>query len=242
MKDFAYATLTFSGVLSVQASLLLGVLLSPGRETITATHAMTPVRQASLHLPEYQPSEIPMEPVEAPTESEPPVIAEGDDDEESNDAPQNDENTLTQEPKAKSANAPSLAVSPTQKKAPKKKRRNRYRDCDDNDGFSSTDSGFAVQRTVVDYYANITRYRDLGHVSWYENDTGARTGFKLRRINCDLREAGIRNGDVVTSVNGQTVQTIPQAIKLWFKVRRKNRVVLQVIRRGKPITINYELI
>jgi hypothetical protein len=66
-------------------------------------------------------------------------------------------------------------------------------------------------------------------------------GFRVRRINCDLREAGIRNGDVVNTVNGQTVQSIPEAIVLWFKVRRRDRVVLEITRRGQPLTISYDL-
>ena len=104
-----------------------------------------------------------------------------------------------------------------------------------------TDNGFAVGRAVVDHYAHITRYRKLGHVSWHKGDNGARDGFRVRRINCDLREAGIRNGDVVNTVNGQTVQSIPEAIVLWFKVRRRDRVVLEITRRGRPLTISYDL-
>jgi len=130
----------------------------------------------------------------------------------------------------------------TPKKSKKRRRRrNRYADCQDNEGIAATNNGFSVGREVVDYYAHITRYRKLGRVSWHRGDDGERDGFKVRRINCDLREAGIRNGDIVNTVNGRTVQTIPQAISLWFKVRRKNRIVLEIIRRGKPMTINYQL-
>ena len=136
--------------------------------------------------------------------------------------------------------AVSQAESPEKSKK-RRRRRNRYADCQDNEGIAATNNGFSVGREVVDYYAHITRYRKLGRVSWHRGDDGERDGFKVRRINCDLREAGIRNGDIVNTVNGRTVQTIPQAISLWFKVRRKNRIVLEIIRRGKPMTINYQL-
>ena len=139
------------------------------------------------------------------------------------------------------ARSPTTSQAETAKKSKKRKRRNRYRNCRDNDGIATTDIGYAVDRDVVDSYAHITRYRELGHVSWYKNDDGERTGFRLRRINCDLRQAGIRNGDIVTSVNGRTIQSIPEAIRMWFKVRRKNHVVLEITRRGTPMTISYEL-
>ena len=236
MKDFAMATLTFSGVLSLHALLLGAVLASPDSEAVIAMHEAPSSRQVTYQLPEPESVETSLESVEqSPGDMEETAESE---------AAEHDYKDLpTTESKVENINPPSLVSPPIQKKEPKKKkRRNRYRNCGDNDGISSTDVGFAVQRDVVDYYANIAHYRDLGYVSWYKSDTGSRAGFRLRRINCDLREAGIRNGDVVTSVNGQTVQTIPQAIKLWLKVRRKNRVVLQVIRRGESITINYELI
>jgi hypothetical protein len=137
---------------------------------------------------------------------------------------------------------PVVSQAETPEKSKKRRRRrNRYANCQDNEGIDATNNGFSVGREVVDYYAHITRYRKLGHVSWHEGDDGERDGFKLRRINCDLREAGIRNGDIVNTVNGRTVQTIPQAISLWFKVRRKNRIVLEITRRGVPMTIKYRL-
>ena len=142
------------------------------------------------------------------------------------------------------AELPPSAVSQAEtpeKSKKRRRRRNRYADCQDNEGIAATNNGFSVGREVVDYYAHITRYRKLGRVSWHRGDDGERDGFKVRRINCDLREAGIRNGDIVNTVNGQTVQTIPQAISLWLKVRRKNRIVLEITRRGVPMTINYRL-
>ena len=130
---------------------------------------------------------------------------------------------------------------PVVRKKRKRRRRNRYARCTDNAGIQVSSNGFVIQRSVIDHYAHILRYRRLGHVSWHKGESGERDGFKLRRIHCDLHEAGIRNGDVINTVNGHTVQTIPQAIRLWFKVRRSKQIIVNLTRRGTPIRINYKL-
>lgn len=240
IKDFALATLTYSGVFAMYTVPLVAVLAAPDREVITSVHTDSPIRKAVFHLPEPEPVMVTAEIVEEATE-------------ESINLDNTDHNKLLSE----NINLPSLEIASENinleapppstsqakiaKKPKKRRRRNRYRNCRDNEGIAATDMGYAVNRDVVDSYAHITRYRELGHVSWHKDDAGERTGFKLRRINCDLREAGIRNGDIVTSVNGRTIQSIPEAIRMWFKVRRKNRVVLEITRRGQPITISYEL-
>jgi hypothetical protein len=135
---------------------------------------------------------------------------------------------------------PAIKVIPKVKRKTRR-RRNRYAHCMDNDGIRPINEGFVVEREVIDYYARIAHYRELGHASWHEGDTGERDGFKVRRINCDLREAGVRNGDVVNSVNGYTVRTIPQAIRLWFRMRRTEHIVLKITRRGSPMILVYKL-
>lgn len=233
IKDFTLATLTYSGVLAMYTVPLVAALATPDREVITAIHTTPPIREAVFNLPESEPVMVAAEIVEEATEENInlPSFVVG-----------SENINLQALPKVTFAvNPATTSQAKLGKKSKKRKRRHRYRNCRDNAGIATTDVGYAVDREVVDGYAHITRYRELGHVSWYRDDTGDRTGFKLRRINCDLREAGIRNGDIITSVNGRTIQSIPAAIRMWFKVRRKNRVVLEITRRGEPMTINYEL-
>jgi len=231
VKEFIQATALFSGVLSLYTLPIIAVLSPAEREVITAIQSTTPIREAVFHLPEPKPVEVIADVVEEninpdASEAEPEI---------NNLSAQPAESELDPEP------TPVVAEAMPEPAEPRRRRRGRYRNCKDNDGISANGSGYNVSRAVVDDYAHITRYRRLGHVSWHESDTGERDGFRLRRINCDLRQAGIRNGDVVTSVNGRTVRTIPQGIALWLKVRRKNQVVLEILRRGNPITITYEL-
>jgi len=121
-----------------------------------------------------------------------------------------------------------------------KKKRNRYQGCQDNPGISHSGNRYHVDRGIVDYYARLTHYSQLGHARWHKGDAGKRDGFRLRRIHCDLHEAGMRNGDVVNSINGRTVTTVREAIRLWFKIRRKNRMVLDITRKGRPLTLTYQ--
>tara|TARA_B100001250_G_scaffold40978_1_gene32471 strand:- start:1858 stop:2568 length:711 start_codon:yes stop_codon:yes gene_type:complete len=230
VKDFIYASFTFTGVLSLYALPMVAILASPDREVITSVQGPSVSRVAMFHLPEPEPVEEQAEvinhaPVDEGVDPEPEII-----------------NLSAGEPS--SIPEPSPVVSeapPEQSRTQRRRRRNRYRHCQDNAGIETTDAGYSVERSVVDHYAHITRYRKLGHVSWYRDDDGRKEGFKLRRIHCDLREAGIRNGDVVTSVNGKTVRSIPQAITLYWKIRRQSSVVLEILRRGTPITISYVL-
>jgi len=232
IKDFVYASFTFTGVLSLYALPMAAVLTMPDREIITSIQGPSANRVAVFHLPEPEPMEERVEVINhAPVdegvdpEPEPEIInlSAG-------------ESSSIPEPSPVVSEAP-----PEQSRTQRRRRRNRYRNCQDNAGIETTEAGYSVERSVVDHYAHITRYRKLGHVSWYRDDDGRKEGFKLRRIHCDLREAGIRNGDVVTSVNGKTVRSIPQAITLYWKIRRQTRVVLEIIRRGNPMTIIYEL-
>ena len=242
IKDFAYASFTFAGVLSLYALPMVAVLSMPELRADTIVHTAPPVREAVFHLPlpvpEVEIAEI-AEIVEAPE-------AVADENINLDNTDHNADHNIEPPPEPENINLEAPAPAASQAEVPKKskkrrRRRNRYANCQDNENIAATDGGFSVGREVVDHYAHITRYRELGHVSWHKDAEGERDGFKLRRINCDLREAGIRNGDVVTSVNGQTVQTIPQGIRLWFKVRRKSEIVLEIIRRGQLIRINYEL-
>ena len=233
IKDFVYASFTFTGVLSLYALPMAAVLTTPDREIITSIQAPSANRVAVFHLPEPE-----------PVEEQAEVINHAPVDEGVDPEPAPEIINLSVPPTPLVVPDPIPVVSeapPEQPRTQRRRRRNRYRNCQDNAGIETTETGYSVQRSVVDHYAHITRYRKLGHVSWYRGDDGRKEGFKLRRIHCDLREAGIRNGDVVTSVNGKTVRSIPQAITLYWKVRRQTRVVLEIIRRGNPMTIIYEL-
>ena len=252
IKEAGLACLTFTGVASLYTAPIIILLTSSQSEAITTVHHSAPQREVFMQiaLDESIEVESATEPAEETENSNTNVdnLRRADHNIDPIIEPEIEIiNLKSQLLPAENNNlfyyesGASQGGTPRKVKKRRRRRRNRYANCQDNDGISVTDNGFAVGRAVVDHYAHITRYRKLGHVSWHKGDSGERDGFRVRRINCDLREAGIRNGDVVNTVNGQTVQSIPEAIVLWFKVRRRDRVVLEITRRGQPLTISYDL-
>ena len=223
-KDAALASVTFAGVTSLYALPVVVFLANWQMPTITTTYEPEQPRSVVFQAaPLPEPTE---EVVEEPNESlpEPQVI----------------------EPEPININPATAPVAsqvekPRKIKRKRKTREDRYAKCQDNEGINTIDSGFIVERDVVDYYAHITRYRKLGRVYWHKGSNGRRDGFRIHRINCDLHEAGIKNGDVINKVNGRTVTTILQAIGLWFRLRGQDNIVLEITRRGMPVTVSYDL-
>jgi type II secretory pathway component PulC len=56
-----------------------------------------------------------------------------------------------------------------------------------------------------------------------------------------LRQAGLENGDVIQSINGTNVHSIPTAISAYTKLRSKNVLRLTVSRDGEILHIKYKL-
>ena len=83
----------------------------------------------------------------------------------------------------------------------------------------------------------------LASVYWYREE-GEIVGFKVRRIKCGsvLHQAGFRNGDIIHSINGREVTTIPQALVAYRKLRRKRKLEVVLTRRsGDTVALRYKL-
>ena len=80
-------------------------------------------------------------------------------------------------------------------------------------------------------------------MAWHRSADGKVDGFRIRRIRCGgvLHEAGLRNGDVVHTVNGKPVRTLPQALGAYRRLRKKRVLWLEVTRRGDTRTLRYLL-
>lgn len=101
-----------------------------------------------------------------------------------------------------------------------------------------------VQRSLLDYYATHLKELDkhAGVVSHRDAD-GKRDGAKLYLPRCSiLKQGGFRHGDVIHSVNGRKVNTIPQAISTYMALRGKNMLTVELTRRnGEERTHKYHL-
>lgn len=72
---------------------------------------------------------------------------------------------------------------------------------------------------------------------------GAPNGFKLYAIRPSsvYGKIGLRNGDTVTAVNGFDLSSPDKALEVYTKVREASNLTVSVLRRGKPMTLNYTI-
>jgi general secretion pathway protein C len=72
---------------------------------------------------------------------------------------------------------------------------------------------------------------------------GVPNGFKLYAIRPSsvYGKIGLRNGDTVTAVNGFDLSSPDRALEVYTKVREASNLSVSVLRRGKPMTLNYTI-
>ncbi len=103
---------------------------------------------------------------------------------------------------------------------------------------------YEVDQDLVDYYVDHLREAEkLALTHWQHGSQGNVMGFRVRRIRCgnDLYQLGFRGGDIVQKVNGEEITSIPQAIKAYRKVRRKQKLVIQIKRNKQDRKLVYQL-
>ncbi len=68
-------------------------------------------------------------------------------------------------------------------------------------------------------------------------------GFKLSEIQPDslFQQMGLRDGDVVNSINGQQLTDPSQAIGLLSSLRDQNSVQISILRMGRPLQFTYDV-
>jgi S1-C subfamily serine protease len=125
-------------------------------------------------------------------------------------------------------------------------RERRRRDCvEETDAIAALGNNqYRVERDLIDYYSgHLKEAAKLAYVHWHREE-GEVVGFRVRRIRCGnvLHQAGFRNGDIIRSINGRGVTTIPQALLAYRKLRRKKRLNVEVTRRnGNDMMLRYKL-
>lgn len=68
---------------------------------------------------------------------------------------------------------------------------------------------------------------------------GKANGFKLYAIRprSVYARLGLSNGDTIVSVNGMSVDSADKALEVYTKLRDASKLVLELERRGKPVTL-----
>jgi general secretion pathway protein C len=74
-------------------------------------------------------------------------------------------------------------------------------------------------------------------------NNGEPEGFRLSGIKTDslVRKMGLRNGDVITGVNGTPIRTMEDAMGFYQQLGGADQVTLQVKRRGRERNIEYNI-
>lgn len=74
-------------------------------------------------------------------------------------------------------------------------------------------------------------------------EDGRQEGLSMSNIkpNSIFRRMGLRNGDVLKSVDGQEIQSVDDALKLYENLRSADNVSVMIQRRGTERTIEYNI-
>lgn len=104
---------------------------------------------------------------------------------------------------------------------------------------------YQIQKELVDLYlSDLSEAEKLAWVDWHRDEGGEIVGFVVKRVRCGspLYAAGMRNGDVVMRINSREVTSIPQALRAYRRLKKKDDLRLIIHRGEEEIRLTYELI
>lgn len=113
--------------------------------------------------------------------------------------------------------------------------RGKKKPCDKLDEITQlSDTSWRVERDLLDWYATHLRELDkLAGVVTHKDDDGKPDGARLWLPRCSyLKQGGFKHGDIVRSVNGREVYTIPQGVKAWIAERKAKKLTVVLTRRN----------
>ncbi|MEZ4241952.1 MAG: hypothetical protein R3F59_38540 [Myxococcota bacterium] len=106
------------------------------------------------------------------------------------------------------------------------------------------DDRFSIADAVVERYTrDWSRLKDLGWSEVHRGADGKADGMRLGGIRCgsDPYDAGFRSGDVVHSINGRRVSSVPQAIAAYVALKGKRSFDVELTRGGVRRTVRFQL-
>jgi general secretion pathway protein C len=105
------------------------------------------------------------------------------------------------------------------------------------------DNRYKIPRTTLDHSVGnlsqlLTQIRAIPNIQ-----NGKTNGFALSEIEPGsvFDEMGLQEGDVLRSVNGQTITDPTQAMQMMTALRNASQITLQVLRDGQPTTLSYQI-
>jgi len=108
---------------------------------------------------------------------------------------------------------------------------------------SATGLTVDVPKAAVDHYLiNLTEFLTTAlatpHFRTADNGQRVMDGFELGQITPGgvIEQLGLRNGDVITDVNGDKLDSLAAVMKLAGQAQTLTQVTMRVLRDGKPLT------
>ena len=96
----------------------------------------------------------------------------------------------------------------------------------------------SLRRTMID-----NAVQDVSKLMTEIRIQPSETGLSLSNIkpNSIFRRMGLRNGDVLKTVDGQQIRSVDDALRLYESLKSSNSVTVELQRRGSDRTINYNI-
>ncbi len=101
----------------------------------------------------------------------------------------------------------------------------------------------SLRRSMInDAFQNINKLMTEIKIQPHMED-GQPAGLALSNIkpNSIFRRMGLRNGDVLKNVDGQEISSVDDALRLYENMKSASDVSVQIQRRGRDRTINYNI-
>ncbi|MFT5356357.1 MAG: general secretion pathway protein C [Polyangiales bacterium] len=140
---------------------------------------------------------------------------------------------------------PTVAITPT---APTRPARPEREGAISSDAMESgitriNDTTFNIQRSLVDsvlenQQALLSAARIIPH-----EENGRTVGVKMYGIrrNSLLGRLGVQNGDMLRTINGYDMSSPDSALEAYTRLRTADHLTLNVVRRGQPTTLDYNI-
>jgi general secretion pathway protein C len=107
----------------------------------------------------------------------------------------------------------------------------------------STSQNISVARSRIEDAARnvntlMQQARIRPHFTKGKADGISITGIKSKSI---FKDMGLKSGDIITSVNGKTIQSVDDVLSLYNSLQSSERVKMELKRRGRLKTIDYDI-
>lgn len=102
---------------------------------------------------------------------------------------------------------------------------------------------YAIDRSMLDnQLKDLPKLQQDGRVVPHYKDNQYQ-GFKLVGVRPGslYRAIGIRSGDVITSVNGNKIDSPNKALELFEQLKNSSNIAVEIERRGQPKTLSYTI-